>query len=198
MGDIHSILVSRLLLWTKKIENDQLSFYFTFRVTPHDRARNEIAHYFVKNKQFTHLFFIDSDTLPPEDALEKLISHDLPFVTGMTPIVRKNGAKGKYETFDNCFLDPVRNEDGTVKETPIAPRNSGIQKIYRCGAACMLIKREVFETMDVPYFAFDYSEDHLTHIRSEDIYFCDKARDTGITLYADTSVVCQHQKEIVL
>ncbi|HET6447102.1 MAG TPA: hypothetical protein VFI27_21275 [candidate division Zixibacteria bacterium] len=113
MGSIHSLLVSRLLQWTKQFDNSNINFYFTFRMTPHDRARNELVRFFLSQEQLTHIFFVDSDTIPPEDAIQKLLAHDLPFVTGLTPILKMNGDTGKYEQFDNCFLEPTRDDEGS-------------------------------------------------------------------------------------
>lgn len=198
MGSIHPALVSRLLLWSKKYDRKMLDFYFTMRVAPTDRARNDIVNFFLNRKDATHLFFIDSDTIPPEDALEKLLAHETPFVTALTPIMSQNKQTGRYEFYDNAFFEPTKEDDGTVKQTSIVQRDTGVHPIYRCGGSCMLIKREVFETLKPPYFKFESDEKGLKHTRSEDIYFCDMMREAGIEIMADSSVHCNHQKDIML
>jgi hypothetical protein len=66
MGAMHPSLTATLLEWSRQFPPEQLSFYFTFKVSPVDRARNEIVRWFLANEaKFTHLLFVDSDTIPP-------------------------------------------------------------------------------------------------------------------------------------
>lgn len=195
MGEIHTELVARLVYWSRSFTAGKIEFYFSFKVSPHDRARNQIADVFLRGP-YTHLFSIDSDTAPPFDAIDKLLAHDLPFVTAMTPIASFNKELQAWEFFDNCFASREENPDGTFKMTHIAHRHTGLQKVFRCGAACMLIKREVFGKIEKPYFAFEYNKERTQHKRSEDIWFCDKLTDAGFELFADTDVICEHHKEL--
>lgn len=206
LGSIHPILVSRLILWGRQYAtgNVQVHFYFTFKVAPVDRARNQIVEYFLQTRlglegaPLTHLLMIDSDTIPPTDAIERLLSHDLPVVTGLTPIISYNDGQKAWDTYDNCFTKVVEGDSEGEKKTLVAQRYTGLQELYRCGASCLLIKREVFEQLDKPFFKFVTNEDNTTHVRSEDIDFCDRVRALGISIQADTDVCCQHYKDIML
>lgn len=190
MGSIHNMLVERLLRWSKDCPN----FYFTNRVAPTDRARNEIVQFFLAQPHLTHLMMVDSDTIPPIDAPQKMLLHDLPFVTALTPIMSQDKETGGYQFFDNCFLEPERDKDGNIIKTHIAQRDTGIKEIFRCGAACMMIHRDVLENIPAPHFKFEYNANHTLHTRSEDIYFTDLMREHGYDLYADTSIYCHHEK----
>lgn len=196
MGSLHPLLVSSMLGWARHFKGDQINFYFTFRVAGVERARNQIVDYFLKG-DFTHLFFVDSDTIPTPDALTRLLGHQKDIVSGMTPILKLTD-KGEWETFDNCFVNAERDEKGKIIKTYIAKRNVGLVKIFRCGTACLLIRRDVFEKIAKPYFKFDSNEDGTQHKRSEDIYFCDSVREKGLEIYADTDVICQHAKDIII
>ena len=196
MGSLHPILASRLILWGQRY-GEQISFYFTFKVAPVDRARNQIAEFFLSSeRQFTHLLMVDSDTIPPEDAVDRLLAHDKPVVTGLTPILsyRDDG----YESYDNAFVEVEKDETGKVTKTHIAGRNTGLQEIFRCGAACLLIERGVLEGLDRPFFRFVTNPENTQHVRSEDIDFCDRVRARACRIYADTDVVCGHYKDIML
>jgi len=204
MANIHSMLTSRLIHWGRVYPKVQVHFYFTFRVTPVERARNQIVKFFLETRvgpnndlPLTHLLMIDSDTIPPADAIERLLSHGKDVVSGMTPILRYTEEKG-WETYDNCFVALDRDENGKIITTHIAERNKGLKDIFRCGTACLLIKREVFDKLTPPYFSFITNEEGTTHIRSEDINFCDTVRAAGMDIYADTDVCCEHYKEIML
>lgn len=134
MGSVHPILVSRLIQWGQEFPKGQISFYFTFKVSPVDRARNQVVEFFLKHEQFTHLLFIDSDTIPPIDAPYRLLAHQADIVTGLTPILtyKDDG----WEAYDNAFVSRDQDESGKVTQTNIAARNSGVQEVFRCGASC--------------------------------------------------------------
>jgi hypothetical protein len=200
LGSIHTELVARLLQWQSKFPPNQVALYLSLNVAPVDRARNGIVQAFLAQKldgkPLTHLLMIDSDTVPQADAPFRLLAHDLPFVSGMTPIANRNKETGELEFYDNCFESVVKDNDGKVSKTNIAQRGTGLRQILRCGAACLLVKRHVFESMTPPFFRFEMDETGTKHTRSEDIYFCDIVKDNGYVLYADTDVVCQHNKQL--
>lgn len=203
MGSMHPQLAARLIKWVRDLPHGQVHIYFTFKVAPVDRARNQIVEYFLQHrvegdKPLTHLLMIDSDTIPPEDAIERLLSHDKDIVTGLTPILRYDEKTGGWDTNDNAFTHVDRDELGKVITTHVARRNHGLQKVFRCGGSCLLVKREVFESIPPPHFQFESNESGTTHTRSEDIYFCDIVKIGGLEIYADTHVVCGHYKEIML
>ncbi|MER0170364.1 MAG: hypothetical protein DU489_07120 [Nitrosomonas sp.] len=200
MGSINTNLVARLLKWKHAIPAYQLHFYFSMNVAPVDRARNHIVDVFLKTKTLdgqplTHLLMIDSDTIPEDDAIERLLSHQQPVVSGLTPIINFDKKTKQWETFDNCFVDVQEDEDGL--KTMIPERHTGLHKIKRCGGSCLLVDRIVFEKISKPYFLFDNNEDGTEHKRSEDIYFCDKVRE-AFDIYADTDVTCAHEKKILI
>ena len=203
MGSIHPMLASRLIGWGSEFKG-RVHFYFTFKVAPVDRARNQIVDYFLKQTigeekaPLTHLLMIDADTVPPVDALRRLLSHDKEIVTGLTPILRYDEKKDAWQTYDNCFSHVDRDADGKIITTHVVRRNKGLQEIFRCGASCLLIHRSVFETLKPPYFQFVPNEDNTIHVRSEDIDFCDRAKEAGYHIYADTDVACGHYKDVML
>lgn len=179
MGSVHPLLALRCIAWAKQYD---VEFYFTYKVAPVDRARNTIVKAFMDG-DYTHLLFIDSDTVPPVDAIEKLLSHDVPIVSGLTPILNRED----LEQYDNCFI----GGESVVRQT-------GLQPIDRCGASCLLIKREVFNTLTPPYFKFVMNAENTKQVQGEDLYFCNALKHTPFQLVADTEVVCSHVKEIEL
>ena len=56
----------------------------------------------------------------------------------------------------------------------------------------------MFEKLEQSYFVFEFNDDGTETKRSEDLYFCDKAHEAGFEIYADTSVICQHVKDVIL
>lgn len=129
------------------------------------------------------LFFVDYDVMPPPNALVKLISHDRPIVGGVYhsksipswPLLYVKGWPGAFEDYEKGDLVSV----------------------HGMGMGCTLIKMEVFDKIDPPWFKTvpGYVKENpnvvLPHL-TEDTYFCDKARAAGFEIVADTEVQCPH------
>lgn len=198
MGDVNVETVSRLIRWAKQFEKGVVNFYFTYKVSPVDRARNQCVDWFLKQPlNLTHLFFVDADTVPPYDALEKLLSVDKDVVTGLTPMLQHDKEKDTWGTMYNAFKPVIYDDEGNPK-TEVVDISGGIVPVHRFGGSCLLIKRKVFEKLERPYFKFELKDNGLDHVKSEDIYFADKARDAGFELWAHTGVMCGHYKQVRL
>lgn len=201
MGSVHTFLALTILKWCINAQNNGkygVSFYPTMSVQPVDNARNEIVEEFLKS-DCTHLFFVDSDTIPPEDALDKLLAIDSDIATGITPIIeldqnRVNDSSGFYKRSNILGMD-----DQLVQP------ETGIVDAKGTGGACLLIKRHVIEKMSKPLFRFIYKDCHPDGVdfgtkkdmMSEDYYFCAKALNEGFSIKCDSSIVCRHQKSII-
>lgn len=203
MSNIHVLLFAVLMNWHRKAMESgkySLSIYPSVNVQPVDNARNEIAKHFLDNPEYTHLFFIDSDTIPPPMALDKLIAADKDIISGLTPIIEHDDnykiEDGRASIYDsgghfrkwNC----VDENDKWVRPF------TGIVPIKTFGGSCVLIKREVFAKIKEPFFRFRYEDDsgNKTMI-SEDVYFAIKALAAGVQSFADTSIICKHNKSIL-
>jgi len=194
MGSINTLLVVMITQWIAEAYNTKdynVSFYPSTCVSPVDRAREEIVEEFLKT-DCTHIFWIDSDTVPKKDALRKLLDRDEPIVSGITPIIvydeeRKDSDSNGFKKRWNC----VGMDDKHVQP------NTGVRYIRGAGGSCILVKREVYEKMEKPYYKFVY-EDEIGQPRtvSEDIYFVMKAITIGYKPLCDTSVIAGHYKSI--
>src|SRR5579885_3535544 len=74
-------------------------FFFVPSGMPFDHARNTAVHRFL-NSPYEYLFSLDSDVCAPPDTILRLLSYDLPIVSGMycrrspphaVPVMIKNG-----------------------------------------------------------------------------------------------------------
>lgn len=193
MGNIHILLAVTMLSWFREAQEGgyNLSVYPTMNVVPVDNARNEIVREFLKS-DCTHLFFVDSDTIPPVNAIKKLLAADKPIVSALTPIVehdeaRKNDSNGFYRK-----LNAVGEHGKHLNEYV------GLVPIIGAGGSCILIRREVFEKMQYPWYRFQYQDDNGKEtIVGEDIYFTAMAKSAGFQPWAETSVICKHNKPIL-
>lgn len=192
MGSIHADLVQRLIRWhvvpTPGVES--VALLAPRGIQPHDVARNWCVKKFLETDS-THLFFVDSDVIPPENALEELIAAHNPVISGAYPIKKLNSNTNQAETVYALF---VKDEDNTLK--PIKA-GSGYAYVDRCGGGCLLIRRDVLEQMPKPHFKWVLNEEGIAE-KGEDLYFCEQLEKMNVELVADLDVICQHSKEILL
>lgn len=192
MGSVHTLLASRLVNIAANRNYDKL-FNFTMNVSPVDRAREDLVATFLKT-DCTHLLMIDSDTIPPEDGVEKLLELDKPVATGITPILHFDKGQTHISIKDNYYSK--YNCVGLDGENLKA--DTGIHEVLGAGGSFLLIKREVLEKMTSPHFRNVWEDDTgAPHFISEDVFFITKARKEGFKSYADSSVVCWHSKPII-
>lgn len=125
----------------------------------------------------SHILFIDSDVLPRRNTLERLLNLDKDIVTGVYHI-----ATNKNVTWS------VSREEGVFVELGGLPDNPF--KIKSCGNGVILVKFEVFEKLQWPYWENQFAPGVKT--MGEDIYFCEKAREAGYDIWCDPKVKCNH------
>jgi hypothetical protein len=153
---------------------------------PFDHARNT-ACMTVLEHGIEWLFFLDSDVIPPRDAILRLIAHKKPLISGVyfrrSPPV---GVPVMMRPVGNWILDFPKN---TVIEVDVV------------GSGCMLIHRSLLEKMPPQRPGshwFDWRVDQRGVLPpetclSEDFSFCMHAKRTlGIPTCVDTSVLCRH------
>ncbi len=195
MGQMNTMLVVVLMKWIAEAattHNYDLSFYPTYKVTPVDEARNNIVKEFLKS-DCTHLFWIDSDTVPPPNAIERLLRVNQPVVTAITPIIEhdenlKNDSNGFYKKWNAVSADTG---------THVKP-NTGVLPIIGAGSSCIMVKREVYEKLKAPWYRTLYRDDNgKDALVGEDIAFVAHAVGAGFKCYAETSVIAAHEKSIL-
>lgn len=193
MGDITTDLVGRLLLWQGEFKN-RITFYMPTNFTPVDAARNDIVREFLAG-DYTHLWQIDADTIPPTWALRSLLSADVDIITGATPAMRRN-TEGEWSP----ALMTMKKVERDGKVVHLSYRGHGIESIERTGGSCLMLKRHVVEDMLArgPLFVTLMEPDYLKKKVGEDIYFSDRAIAEGYKIYANYNVICRHAKTVQL
>lgn len=162
--------------------NDSMAWNRVFKIT----VGRQIIFNFVRDLPSTHIWFIDSDTIHKNNALEKLLSHDTTHVAGLYnfksvikggPVVFK--ARGDTVFPYNCLGDQQLN---------VTPE-TGTYEVDWTGAGSLLVSREIFSSIN-----FDWSKWIQRH--GEDAFLCMRAQDiTGHKLIVDTDVHALHIDE---
>jgi len=146
-------------------------------------GRNDIIDFFLRHKEFSHLFFLDADTAPPDYAIEKLLSLNKPVIAGLTPIYRQSNKKWQWSA--------VVKDGDKLKKIKIDEKPNKPFKAERVGGTTILIKRCVLEKIKPPY-QVTVRDDLGKVTLSEDFYFTDKIKAAGFDLWVDPSIVCKH------
>lgn len=159
-------------------------FLIVAGVSPVAWARNQIVDALLASKA-THVWMIDDDTIPPKDALSRMLGADKDIISGVTPILRQNSLHSNVWENDT----PLSMEEIEKKE--------GLFTARGVGASCILIKREVFEKMDKPYFA-EMWEKGTGRFMTEDTFFCAEATELGFDVSIDPTIICNHGRSVVI
>ena len=140
-----------------------------------DHMRNSIVNS-AKEKECSHLLFLDADMIYPPDTIGRLLEHDLDIVGALT--------FKRYPPFN-----PVMMRGEKYKLQYVWPYEEGLEKVVATGTGCLLIKMGVFDKIEKPWFEFETIEGKPI---GEDVGFCYKAGNAGFDIYVDTTIKTIH------
>lgn len=86
-------------------------------------------------------------------------------------------------------FDYAGAENESVRVNLTDHPDGGLIEVKSCGSAGMLIRREVFDFVERPWFEAGRG---ITAIVGEDLNFCDKAREAGFDIHLDLDHVLGH------
>ncbi|MFH0752367.1 MAG: glycosyltransferase family 2 protein [archaeon] len=136
----------------------------------------------VLDEGYDYLFLLDSDTIPPRDVIERLLSHGKKVVSGMYYQPRTiNG--------ERLFIPVIRlGIPGNKDQWSIPPRElwdcGKLIRVVCSGTGCLLIHRDILKD-----FKFWYNPKGKG---TDDIFFFKSLLDADVECYCDTGVVCRH------
>lgn len=178
------------IAWAFGLRNLQLpGGFLPIAGMPYDHARN-VGCQQVLDHGADWIFYLDSDVIPPRDAVLRLMSRRQPIISGV------------YARRSPPVSLPVmmRNGQWVTDYTP-----NSIIEVDVVGAGCLLIHRSVLERFrenplgrdrGKPWFDWRVDMGGLLppgEAMSEDFTFCLHARRAfGYQILVDTSVVCKH------
>jgi len=152
---------------------------------PFDHARNYLAAQAIE-RDAEWLFFLDSDVVPPPDALTRLIAMGQPLVSGV--YYKRSDSLGPCIWKDHP-------EKGSIQYSDY-PKTLAFRADL-VGAGCLLINRSILEklprTPDNPWFRWTLDKEPAPIGCSEDFYFLRRVRkELGIRPVVNPSVQCEH------
>lgn len=154
------------------------------------QGRDAIVHEVLQNiPTVTHFLFLDSDSIPPNDVLDKMLGYDIS--VGVYPIVQKGHIRW-------CVMKMVPGGGKVARfkgiEFNALPKEPFLLSIY--GFGCVMVKRHVFEQMEWPYFKDVFVPGRRAV--GQDTYFADKSAEAGFESWCIPSVQCEHNKAVPL
>jgi len=194
-----SLELSRFFTGLRTSNPERLGTYFVApldRSNPVDRARNSMIKWaLVAVPDCTHICLLDLDQIYPDGMLDALLAQDKDIV-GPLAFFKSRRMKNKplaQGTDKNGVAHPIPvfNDDFSLKTECVEADILGL--------GGLLVRREVFETIDYPWFS--YPQDGRRGISdgvSHDITFCDNAKAAGYTLNVLPSCVSGHIAEDII
>lgn len=135
----------------------------------------------------SHLLFIDADMVVPPDCVERMLAdmEELPEIgiLGALCFIR-------YPPFHPTLYVGEKYKLMIERDYP-----EGVIPVTATGAAVLMVKCDVFRTMQPPWFRHDELTPERTII-GEDIGFCYHAADAGFQCWVDTRIKTLHLTSI--
>lgn len=164
-----------------------------------DVAANELVQDFLSDGNLEWILFVDDDAVVHPLTLTRLLSWNQPIVSALAFTRRVPIAPVVFGTIKVNDGYPIEFQDTmhwlarypellTQSATILheAPEDA-LYQVGFTGLHCTLIRREVFEKMNRPYFVKTGKMG-----QGEDTYFCEHARALGYKIYVDRSVISGH------
>ncbi len=159
-------------------------------------AENSLVKETLANPDFTHIFMTEMDMILPHDTVTRLLALDKDIACGLY-FLRADLQAGRGQP---CLYKKAPLQEATEQakrsfnpyfHTPITLFDKNHPFEIDCGGlGCILIRREVFEKMEYPWFDLKAGTDIKIGYGS-DMYFSYHAREAGFKLWCDPTVRCK-------
>ena len=124
------------------------------------RARNKLITEFLKETDYTHLFFIDADIVFEAEQFIRVLLFDKPITTAPYPIKSDTPIEKGDASFGWCMNFPLGPYD-------LKDNEKGFKKVTYAGTGFMCIERKVFEIIKEHYPEIEYKTDVRAKLDNE-------------------------------
>jgi hypothetical protein len=149
-----------------------------------------VAKFLQQDPAFTHLLFVDDDMSWQPESVLRLLAHGEDFVAG--PYVRRDETPSPRWTC-KLELEPEIDGRGLTRAFGVGMGFTMISRVA-LEKMCRVFAHETYEDLSLPgkhHWLFDI-EVRDGQINGEDYVFCRKYRETGGTIYVDTTIELGH------
>ena len=152
-------------------------------------AENRLVEEFLESDA-THLFMTEMDVVLPIDTLPALLQLDKPIASGLYFLRNGRGQPCLYVKGITPGMNPFPHVPVSLfpQSEPFKLGDRG-----GCpGLGCVLIRREVFEKIERPWFDLKEYNPRTAEGYGSDMYFYTKVRDAGFEVWVDPRIRCGH------
>jgi len=143
-------------------------------------GRNAVREHAIR-KGYDYVWFVDTDVLPPQDALSRMLSDKKDITAGLC-LVSVN-VEGATKILPNVYR---LGEEDCIVPLPLGDvMNDDVMEISCAGFGCVLLSSKVLAEVKFRFFQGSMA--------GEDIAFFNDARGKGFRSFADNSVKCAHR-----
>jgi len=141
---------------------------------PHDNRCKGVRDALLHGSEYC--FFLDDDQLLEPDTVLRLLSHGKDIVT--VNLLTKEFPWQPY------IFERLKGHNDVF---PLSLENKrGLHAVDACGLGGVLVKTSVLTRLDYPWFNVNETW------RTDDLYFCDKARTAGFEIHCDFDAISWH------
>lgn len=151
--------------------------------------------------QAQKILFLDVDQTFPRDTIPRLLTSNLPVVSGLTHLREPpySPAAGWFKNDEKKGKVCVNQNGNTWKKefVPFPDNEDHLVEVDWTGVSCLMVDMSVFNKIYFPCFKEEWVDEKDGHsigdrLRGHDVLFCEAVRDAGIRIYVDTLVQCGH------
>ena len=149
-------------------------------------AENQIVEDFLAIPDATHLFMTEMDMILPDDIIPKLLALDAPAASGVYFLRKGRGQACLYKK----TVTPANNP---YPFTPVSifPTTKPFRLKNGCpGLGCVLIRRDVFEKLERPWFDLKEKNPRTGEGYGSDMYFWTNVGRAGFDVWVDPTADC--------
>lgn len=149
------------------------------------KARNMLIDYMLKN-DYDYFFMLDTDTIPPVNSIERLMSYDKDLV-GFLNYCGKAGKKRPIVLNSGHFVHGGKRGLDWMPQKQIDEMGDKLTKVWATSVGSLLVKRNVFEA------GVKFQNAPLLSV-GEDVWFMIAANSAGYEFWLDPYVVVHDSK----
>jgi len=155
------LIRTELMMW---VMQSNFKYICPIQAKPHDACRNLIVSYFLQTK-IPWLLMIDSDVVPLTNVWEMKDNN--------VPVCSAHVSTCRGKEVIPVGMTRADNNEGYFHEFKNSNPEGAPHKVDAVGTGCIIIHREVFATLDKPYFKFVYDDNGFLQC-GEDFDFCER------------------------
>lgn len=147
------------------------------------------------------IIFMDIDQSFPFDTIPKLLTRNLPIVSGLyhlkkypySPIAGwRKGKRGKYSYVNG------KGEYWKENYSKFPDNENHLVEVDWTGIGCLMVDMDVFNKIRFPCFNDIWSKEYGVRKKGHDVVFSDAVKKAGYKIYVDTLVQCDHMGKMAV